>query len=107
MRCCNDSFLFTRFQYQFHAKIDNLIDTTLNGMTTGLIAKLMSVLEGTLSKLSRYDEGSLIGSIMSLAVSVSEMLIDLKIGLKFKIFLLERVRLWKRSRPRLCQLFPQ
>lgn len=57
------------FQYQFHAKIDHMIDTTLNGMTTGLIAKLMNVLEGTMSKLSRYDEGSLIGSIMSLAVS--------------------------------------
>lgn len=46
-----------------------MIDTTLNGMTTGLIAKLMSVLEGTLSKLARHDEGSLIGSVMSLVVS--------------------------------------
>lgn len=37
-------------------------------MTEGLIHKLMSVLEGSLSKLGRYDEGSLIGSLMSFAV---------------------------------------
>ncbi|XP_063706788.1 calcium-dependent secretion activator isoform X1 [Culicoides brevitarsis] len=53
--------------YQFHAKIDKLIDTTMNSMTEGLIHKLMSVLEGSLSKLGRYDEGSLIGSLMSFA----------------------------------------
>lgn len=34
-------------------------------MNQGMINKLMSVLEATLSKLSRYDEGSLIGSILS------------------------------------------
>jgi len=34
-------------------------------MTQGLSGKLMSVLESTLSKLARYDEGSLIGSILS------------------------------------------
>lgn len=34
-------------------------------MTQGLSGKLMSVLESTLSKLGRYDEGSLIGSILS------------------------------------------
>lgn len=34
-------------------------------MNQGLISKLMSVLEASLSKLSRYDEGSLIGSILS------------------------------------------
>lgn len=37
-------------------------------MNQGLISKLMSVLEATLSKLSRYDEGSLIGSILSFTV---------------------------------------
>lgn len=35
-------------------------------MNQGIISKLMSVLEASLSKLSRYDEGSLIGSILSL-----------------------------------------
>lgn len=37
-------------------------------MTQGMIGKLVSVLETTLSKLSRYDEGSLIGSILSFTV---------------------------------------
>lgn len=37
-------------------------------MNQGMINKLMSVLEATLSKLSRYDEGSLIGSILSFTV---------------------------------------
>uniref|UniRef100_A0A336KFR6 CSON009414 protein n=1 Tax=Culicoides sonorensis TaxID=179676 RepID=A0A336KFR6_CULSO len=53
--------------YQFHAKIDKQIDATMASMTEGLIHKLMSVLEGSLSKLARYDEGSLIGSLMSFA----------------------------------------
>lgn len=38
-------------------------------MNLGLINKLMSVLEASLSKLSRYDEGSLIGSILSFTVN--------------------------------------
>lgn len=38
-------------------------------MIQGLISKLVAVLENTLAKLSRYDEGSLIGSILSLTVS--------------------------------------
>lgn len=37
-------------------------------MTTGLINKLVSVLEATLGKLGRYDEGSLIGSFLSFTV---------------------------------------
>uniref|UniRef100_A0A1B0D412 MUN domain-containing protein n=1 Tax=Phlebotomus papatasi TaxID=29031 RepID=A0A1B0D412_PHLPP len=45
--------------------IDDQIDKTLAAMNQGIISKLMSVLEASLSKLSRYDEGSLIGSILS------------------------------------------
>lgn len=56
-------------QYQFHSKIDDVIDKTLTNMSQGMINKLVSVLEATLSKLSRYDEGSLIGSILSFTVS--------------------------------------
>ena len=37
-------------------------------MNQGMISKLTSVLEATLSKLSRYDEGSFIGSILSFTV---------------------------------------
>ncbi|KAK7576314.1 hypothetical protein V9T40_012600 [Parthenolecanium corni] len=51
--------------YQFYSKIDDVIEKTLTNMTQGMINKLVSVLEATLSKLSRYDEGSLIGSILS------------------------------------------
>ncbi|KAF5298830.1 hypothetical protein FQR65_LT09580 [Abscondita terminalis] len=51
--------------HQYHTKIDDQIDKTLASMNQGMIGKLMSVLETTLSKLSRYDEGSLIGSILS------------------------------------------
>ncbi|XP_059610249.1 calcium-dependent secretion activator isoform X8 [Phlebotomus argentipes] len=51
--------------HQYHAKIDDQIDKTLAAMNQGIISKLMSVLEASLSKLSRYDEGSLIGSILS------------------------------------------
>lgn len=39
-------------------------------MNQGLISKLMSVLEASLSKISRYDEGSLIGSFLSFTVSI-------------------------------------
>ncbi|XP_030755943.1 calcium-dependent secretion activator isoform X2 [Sitophilus oryzae] len=51
--------------HQYHTKIDDQIDKTLANMNQGMLSKLMSVLEATLSKLSRYDEGSLIGSILS------------------------------------------
>ncbi|KAJ6641226.1 Calcium-dependent secretion activator 1 [Pseudolycoriella hygida] len=51
--------------HQYHTKIDDQIDKTLAAMNQGVISKLMSVLEASLSKLSRYDEGSLIGSILS------------------------------------------
>lgn len=56
-------------QHQYHTKIDDLIEKTLTSMSQGLIQKLVSVLEATLSKLGRYDEGSLIGSILSFTVS--------------------------------------
>lgn len=56
------------FQHQYHAKIDDLIEKTSAAMTQGMINKLVTVLETTLSKLSRYDEGSFIGSILSLTV---------------------------------------
>ncbi|XP_016903855.1 calcium-dependent secretion activator isoform X3 [Apis cerana] len=52
--------------HQYHAKIDDLIEKTSAAMTQGMINKLVTVLETTLSKLSRYDEGSFIGSILSL-----------------------------------------
>ncbi|KRG07338.1 calcium-dependent secretion activator isoform X5 [Drosophila mojavensis] len=65
----NQSFKLTTIDgidlYKFHARIDEQIDKANVAMTQGLSGKLMSVLESTLSKLGRYDEGSLIGSILS------------------------------------------
>lgn len=55
-------------KHQYHAKIDDQIDKALASMTQGLINKLVSVLEATLGKLGRYDEGSLIGSLLSFTV---------------------------------------
>lgn len=52
--------------HQYHSKIDGLVDGTLQEMQTGLITKLTSMLEVTLTKLSRYDEGSLLAPILSL-----------------------------------------
>ena len=40
----------------------------MNNMRAGLVGKLASVLESVLSKLGRYDEGSVIGSILSFTV---------------------------------------
>lgn len=51
--------------HKYHAKVDDIIEKTSVLMVQGLVGKLVSILEGTLSKLSRYDEGSLIGSILS------------------------------------------
>jgi uncharacterized membrane protein AbrB (regulator of aidB expression) len=62
------TFLFVKHQY--HAKIDDQIDKALSSMTQGLINKLVSVLEATLGKLGRYDEGSLIGSLLSFTVNI-------------------------------------
>jgi hypothetical protein len=52
--------------HQYHAKIDQLVDKVLSDMQTGLIAKMTGILEASISKLARYDEGSLLAPILSL-----------------------------------------
>ena len=47
-----------------------MIDRTLTNMKVGLIGKLISVLDSVLAKLTRYDEGSVIGSILSFTVRI-------------------------------------
>lgn len=77
----------------------------MNSMTEGLIHKLMSVLEGSLSKLARYDEGSLIGSLMSFAVSLELLLNGGKITHWFECIFrmsLGLVRMWARVTLALC-----
>ncbi|KAM8891048.1 calcium-dependent secretion activator 2-like isoform 3-T3 [Spinachia spinachia] len=50
---------------QYHSKIDVLIDEAFKDMISSLVAKLTAVLDGVLSKLSRYDEGTFFSSILS------------------------------------------
>lgn len=52
-------------QQQYHSKIDDLIEETVKEIISLLVSKFISVLEGVLSKLSRYDEGTLFSSILS------------------------------------------
>ncbi|XP_073500758.1 calcium-dependent secretion activator 1 isoform X9 [Phyllobates terribilis] len=52
-------------EHQYHSKIDELIEETVKEMITLLVAKFVTILEGVLSKLSRYDEGTLFSSFLS------------------------------------------
>lgn len=56
--------------HRYHTKIDEHLERSLVEMNKQLVAKLISVLDGLLKKLSRYDEGSFISSILSLAVCI-------------------------------------
>ncbi|XP_054475189.1 calcium-dependent secretion activator 2 isoform X1 [Anoplopoma fimbria] len=50
---------------QYHSKIDVLIDDAFKDMISSLVTKFAAVLDGVLSKLSRYDEGTFFSSILS------------------------------------------
>ncbi|XP_029953108.1 calcium-dependent secretion activator 2 isoform X4 [Salarias fasciatus] len=50
---------------QYHSRIDVLIDDAFQEMLSSLVSKFAAVLDGVLSKLSRYDEGTLFSSILS------------------------------------------
>uniref|UniRef100_A0A4W3IJT5 Calcium dependent secretion activator 2 n=1 Tax=Callorhinchus milii TaxID=7868 RepID=A0A4W3IJT5_CALMI len=58
-------------EQQYHSKVDDLIEETFKEMISLLVSKFVSVLEGVLSKLSRYDEGTFFSSILSFTVSLS------------------------------------
>ncbi|KAI1285895.1 Calcium-dependent secretion activator [Halotydeus destructor] len=51
---------------QYHGKVDQLVEKTMNEMQAGLISKLTGVLEQLLNKISRYDEGSILAPILSI-----------------------------------------
>nr|XP_034836731.1 calcium-dependent secretion activator isoform X2 [Maniola hyperantus] len=53
--------------YQYHAKMDAQIEACLHAMSTGMTTRLAAVLESTLAKVARFDEGSLIGSFLNIA----------------------------------------
>ncbi|XP_030071748.1 calcium-dependent secretion activator 2 isoform X2 [Microcaecilia unicolor] len=67
---------FARQWQHYHSKIDDLIEETVKDVISLLVAKLVSVLEGILSKLSRYDEGTFFSSILSFTVKAAAKYVD-------------------------------
>uniref|UniRef100_A0A7E4VUH8 Calcium-dependent secretion activator n=1 Tax=Panagrellus redivivus TaxID=6233 RepID=A0A7E4VUH8_PANRE len=53
--------------YKYQSKLDETLDTMLKDMETCLQEKLLSILDYTLSRLARYDEGNPIGALLSMA----------------------------------------
>ncbi|XP_028286200.1 calcium-dependent secretion activator 2 isoform X2 [Parambassis ranga] len=63
--CVLDSGQEIDKQWQYHSKIDVLIDDAFKEMISSLVSKFATVLDAVLSKLSRYDEGTFFSSILS------------------------------------------
>ncbi|XP_070803912.1 calcium-dependent secretion activator 2 isoform X4 [Pituophis catenifer annectens] len=61
---------------QYHSKIDDLIEETMKEVISLLVSKFVAVLEGVLSKLSRYDEGTFFSSILSFTVKAAAKYVD-------------------------------
>ncbi|XP_016536110.1 calcium-dependent secretion activator 1 isoform X3 [Poecilia formosa] len=61
---------------QYHSQIDHLIEETVKEMITLLVAKFVVILESVLSKLSRYDEGTLFSSFLSFTVKAASKYVD-------------------------------
>ena len=52
--------------HQYHTKIDEFLEKTFADMIQVVVGRLLSVLEMTMSKFSRYDEGSMLAPVLSL-----------------------------------------
>ncbi|XP_070803913.1 calcium-dependent secretion activator 2 isoform X5 [Pituophis catenifer annectens] len=63
-------------EQQYHSKIDDLIEETMKEVISLLVSKFVAVLEGVLSKLSRYDEGTFFSSILSFTVKAAAKYVD-------------------------------
>uniref|UniRef100_A0A3B3ZU91 Uncharacterized protein n=1 Tax=Periophthalmus magnuspinnatus TaxID=409849 RepID=A0A3B3ZU91_9GOBI len=63
-------------EQQYHSKIDVLIDDTFKEMIASLVSKFSSVLDGVLSKLSRYDEGTFFSSFLSFTVKAAAKYVE-------------------------------
>ncbi|XP_028305244.1 calcium-dependent secretion activator 2 isoform X6 [Gouania willdenowi] len=75
--CVLDSGQETDKQWQqYHSKIDVLIDDAFKEMISSLVSKFAAVLDGVLSKLSRYDEGTLFSSILSFTVKAAAKYVE-------------------------------
>ncbi|XP_035379652.1 calcium-dependent secretion activator 2 isoform X1 [Electrophorus electricus] len=61
---------------QYHSKTDVLIDEAFKEMISCLVSKFGTVLDGVLSKLSRYDEGTFFSSILSFTVKAAAKYVD-------------------------------
>ncbi|KAM4582703.1 calcium-dependent secretion activator 1-like isoform 1-T1 [Fundulus diaphanus] len=61
---------------QYHSQIDHLIEETVKEMITLLVAKFVVILESVLSKLSKYDEGTLFSSFLSFTVKAASKYVD-------------------------------
>ncbi|KAM4588579.1 calcium-dependent secretion activator 1-like isoform 2-T4 [Odontesthes bonariensis] len=61
---------------QYHSQINSLIEDTVKEMITLLVAKFVVILENVLSKLSRYDEGTLFSSFLSFTVKAASKYVD-------------------------------
>ncbi|XP_053282838.1 calcium-dependent secretion activator 2 isoform X1 [Pleuronectes platessa] len=61
---------------QYHSKIDVLIDESFKEMISSLISKFAGVLDGVLSKLSRYDEGTFFSSFLSFTVKAAAKYVE-------------------------------
>ncbi|KAM6302177.1 calcium-dependent secretion activator 2 isoform 3-T3 [Podargus strigoides] len=61
---------------QYHSKIDDLIEESVKEIISLLVSKVVSVLEGVLSKLSRYDEGTFFSSLVSFTVKAAAKYVD-------------------------------
>uniref|UniRef100_A0A452SJG4 Calcium dependent secretion activator n=1 Tax=Ursus americanus TaxID=9643 RepID=A0A452SJG4_URSAM len=57
-------------------EMDELIEETVKEMITLLVAKFVTILEGVLAKLSRYDEGTLFSSFLSFTVKAASKYVD-------------------------------
>ncbi|KAM9582507.1 calcium-dependent secretion activator 2 isoform 9-T9 [Guaruba guarouba] len=61
---------------QYHSKIDDLVEESVKEIISLLVSKVVSVLEGVLSKLSRYDEGTFFSSLVSFTVKAAAKYVD-------------------------------
>ncbi|XP_071371236.1 calcium-dependent secretion activator 2-like [Centroberyx affinis] len=68
-------------EQQYHSKIDVLIDEAFKDMISSLVSKFAAVLDGVLSKLSRYDEGTFFSSILSFTVKAAAKYVEVPVSL--------------------------
>ncbi|XP_035013443.1 calcium-dependent secretion activator 2 isoform X1 [Hippoglossus stenolepis] len=75
-QCSKLCVLDTGQEQQYHSKIDVLIDESFKEMISSLISKFAGVLDGALSKLSRYDEGTFFSSFLSFTVKAAAKYVE-------------------------------